>query len=108
MSKVVNLHFLELKPGVTEEEIEKFIIEELEPLSLEGIKRYSRKGDKGEGKGKYLGLLVFDSVEVRDKYFGSPSGEPATEELPDDWKEALQKVFTLTTWTFTDYVVIEK
>ena len=108
MSKVVSLHFLELKPGVTEEEIEKFIIEELEPLSLEGIKRYSLKGDKGEGKGKYLGLLVFDSVEVRDKYFGSPSGEPATEELPDDWKEALQKVFTLTTWTFTDYVVIEK
>ena len=70
MSKVIGLHFLELKPGVTEEEIEKFIIEELEPLSLEGVKRYSLKGDKGESKGTYLGLMVFDSVEVRNKYFG--------------------------------------
>ena len=107
MSKVIGLHFHELKPGVTEEELEKFIIEEMEPLSLEGVKRYSLKGDKGERKGQYLGLLVCDSVEVQDKYFGSPSGDPATEELPDDWKEALQKVFTLTTGTFTDYVLIE-
>lgn len=107
MSKVVSLHFHELKPGVTEEELEKFIIEEMEPLSLEGVKRYSLKGNKGERIGQYLGLLVLDSVEVRDKYFGSPSGDPATEELPDDWKKVLQKLYTLTTGTFTDYVLIE-
>jgi len=108
MSKVIGVHTHDLKPGVTEEEFEKFVIEEMEPLSLEGVKRYTLKGDKGEGKGKYLGLLVIDSVEIRDKYFGSPSGEPATEELPDDWKKALKKLYTLSTGTFTDYVVLEK
>jgi len=58
------------------------------------------------GRSSYLVLVVLESSEVRDKYFGSPSGEPATEEMADKWKAVLQKWDTFCTWAFTDYVEI--
>jgi hypothetical protein len=106
MSKVFGVHTYELKPGVTEEDFEKFITEEVNPLSFDAGKLYALKGDKGERKGKYLVLVVLESSEVRDKYFGSPEGEPATEEMADEWKAVLQKWDTFSAWTFTDYVEI--
>ena len=67
---------------------------------------YSLKEDRGEIKGKYLGLLVWESAEARDKYFGSSSGESPSNKLPEEWKMALQKLATLSTDTFTGYVII--
>jgi hypothetical protein len=108
MSKAFGVHTYELEPGVTEEDFEKFVIEEVHSLPTDFGEFYILKGDKGERKGKYAGLLVMENPEVRDKFFGSPSGEPASVEMSDEWKEVFQKWMTLTTYTFTDYVVIGK
>ena len=106
MSKVIGLHFHELKPGVTEEEFEEFVIEEVKHLTFEGCEHYSLIADRGQIKRKYLGLLVWESAEARDKYFGSNSGEPPSKEIPEEWKKALQQLATLSTDTFTGYAVI--
>ena len=82
------------------------MIEELNPNSVEFGELHILKGDKGKRKGKYIGLFVMQSTEVRDKYFGSPSGEPAKWEPPDEVKKLHKKWFSLVSFDFTDYVVI--
>ena len=79
MSKVFGMHMFALLPGAKADEFEKFVREELNPLlSLEGWKSYLVKGDRGDREGKYLWMIEFESVEVRDRLFPSP-GEVSKE-----------------------------
>jgi hypothetical protein len=79
MSKVFGMHMIALKPGVKAEDFEKFVAEEMYPLpSLEGLRFYLLKGDRGDREGKYLVVYEFESVEVRNRYFPSP-GEMSEE-----------------------------
>jgi len=80
MAKVFSVQSIEFKPGVTDQDVEKWAAElnSLPPLEWEW---YVAKGDKGSAKGKYAVVLVMDS-EVRDRYFGSPSGKPGSVQIP--------------------------
>mgnify|MGYP005652805137 CR=1 FL=1 len=68
MGKILNIHPLELKPGVDIKEFEKFVIEEFS-LFVTGKGNSFRvlKGIKGKDKDQYI--LVFD--QTRDFYFAS-------------------------------------
>jgi hypothetical protein len=79
MSKVFGMHMIALKPGVKAEDFEKFVTEEMYPLpSLEGLRFYLLKGDRGDRVGKYLAVFECESVAVRNRYFPSP-GEMSEE-----------------------------
>ena len=76
MGKILNIHPIELKPGVDIKEFEKFVIEEI-PLYVGGNDSSMRilKGIKGNAKDQYI--LVFD--QTRDLYF--TSAEEQTERM---------------------------
>jgi hypothetical protein len=115
MSKVFAMHMIAIKPGVKTEDFEKFVIEEVYPLpTLEGVKFYLLKGDRGDREGKYLAVYEFESVEVRDKYFPSPGeGTKEVEQFFESWAVAIEKWATFATSLavdviYTDYVVVDK
>jgi hypothetical protein len=68
MGKLYGVHTVELKPGVTGEEVEQFartLIAQMPPIS--GMRFALLKGDRGDHIGRYLWLIEFDSVEARDQ-----------------------------------------
>ncbi len=113
MSKVFGMHMIALKPGVKAEDFEKFVTKEMYPLpSLEGLKGYLLKGDRGDREGKYLMMYEFESVEARDRYFPSP-GETSKEaqRFFESYAAAMEKWATFATpldVIYTDYVVVGK
>ena len=107
MSKVFGIHTVELEPGVKAEDFERFVIEEAYPaVTFEGVEWYLAKGDKGERVGEYVAVYVFDSVEARDRFAGTP-GSPRPE-FSEEVKQVVAKYRTFCTWSFTDYVVVGK
>ena len=110
MSRVFGMHMIALKPGVKVEDFEKFVTEEVSLPSLEGLKGYLLKGDRGDREGRYLMMFEFESVEVRDRYFPSP-GEMSKEAQQAFEAEAvaMEKWETFATplsVIYTDYVVV--
>lgn len=68
MTKIMNIHPLELKPGVNPEEFERFVLEEMSQyVTGEGNSMRVLKGVKGNKKDQYV--LVFD--QDREYYFAS-------------------------------------
>jgi hypothetical protein len=78
MAKVLGMHTVELKPGVSEQEFEEFIKTDVLPVyrKVPGQTVHLLKGDRGERGGKYLVLIELESVERRDHIY-PPAG--------DDW-----------------------
>ncbi len=74
--KVISVHQFNLKPGADEKEFVRFIMDELAPYynKVEGQKAVLAKGDRGIRKGMYAFLLVFDSVEDRDRTYPPEGG----------------------------------
>jgi len=117
MAMVFGVHEIDLRPGVTAEEFERFLAQEYAPGAAPqpaGWKTYYLKGDRGDRAGKYLVLIAIDSVETRDHYFPAP-GElsAAAQQYFDQRSESEQavaaKLDTLVTpvgESYTDYVVI--
>jgi hypothetical protein len=107
MAKVVGIHTLELRPGVTEADFERFMLEERRKIpDLPGEKSYFVKGDRGEHVGKYLWIIEIESVETRDRLY--PGGE-LSEEARRSYetnKAVFEKGESLAARTFTDYVVL--
>lgn len=107
MAKVVCVHKPELKPGVSAEEFEKYVVEEMLPLYVNSpMDAYVLKGDKGERRGKFGLILVMDE-ETRDKYFGKPPSSGADFSVwTDEMKRVQQKYYSMVeSSNFTDYVV---
>ena len=110
MSKVFSMHMIALKPGVKAEDFEKFVTEVYPLRSLEGMKRYLLKGDRGDRVGKYLMMLEFESVEARDRLF------PAPGEMSKQAQQAFEaEAVAMEKWAafatpvgdiYTDYVVV--
>lgn len=71
MAKVLGLHSIELKPGVSEQEFEEFIRTEVIPLyrQVPGQTTHLLKGDRGKRSGKYLVLVELESTERRDHIY---------------------------------------
>lgn len=81
MTKVISIHEIELRPGVTAEEFERFLTAEYLPGVAPMPPGWSvtyLKGDRAERAGKFAVLFEMDSVEVRDRFFPN-SGELSTE-----------------------------
>ena len=117
MTKVISIHEIELHPGVTTEEFERFLTAEYLPGVAPmppGVSVAYLKGDRAERAGKFAVLFEVESVEVRDRFFPN-SGEPSAE--LQYWRgrrtaaqEALEeKMHTFAAEIgeiFTDYTVI--
>jgi len=114
MSKVFGMHMIALQPGVKAEDFEKFVIEEMYPLpSLDGMKVYLLKGDRGDREGKYLVVYELESVEFRDRYFPAPGemSKEAQQFFESTATAAMEKWATFVTpisVIYTDYVVVGK
>ena len=117
MTKVISIHEIELRPGVTTEEFERFLTAEYLPGVAPmppGVSVAYLKGDRAERAGKFAVLFEVDSVELRDRFFPR-SSEPSAE--LQYWRgrrtaaqEALEeKMHTFAAEIgeiFTDYIVI--
>ena len=84
--KVISVHQFNLKPGVDEMEFVHFIMGELAPYynKVEGQKAVLAKGDRGLRSGQYAFLLMFDSVEDRDRIYPPEGG------ISEDFEKILE------------------
>jgi hypothetical protein len=109
---VYGLHMVELSPGVTDEEFESFVLTKFLPgldgLDVPGVEFHLLKADRGEREGKFLFMMVFDSLETRGRYFpghNRPSAELLAIIKP---LQALSEVWDrLSEREKTDYVLLE-
>lgn len=80
MSRIYAIHEYELKRGVMSNEFESAIVNKLANLHMTGlVSKHLLRGYKGERKGKYAVLWIFESQEALEKLFGTetrPLPEP--------------------------------
>ncbi len=69
MAKVIGIHRLELKPGVTEEQVQALATQITREMQIPGGTVTLGQGDRGERAGQYVMIIEIDSVETRDRYF---------------------------------------
>ena len=117
---IVAVRDITLKDGVTVEEFERFAVEEFSPVfeqQVPGVKAFIMKGNRGDKKGSYSYVLIFDSVNTRDFYYpfehGGEESVPATSEKL--WLPAREAIYDKLvkyvdgigeTEGYTDYVVL--
>ena len=122
MAKLYGMHPIVLRPGVKEEDFERFLSEAMPKLRMyEGWKYYVLKGDRGDRTGRYLCLIEVESVEARDRYVPADNvmseevqkfGESLSEEERAFQEKFFEKNATFTpsiigeNTLYTDYVVI--
>ena len=86
MARLVGIHELELRPGVSPEAFEQFVVPALHAVPRrEGQALYILKGDRGVRAGKYVFVFDYADVEQRDR--DSPGSNQDSEELMA-WLEA--------------------
>jgi hypothetical protein len=113
MAKVLGIREVELNPGVSAEEFERFAVDAVARVPQgSGLRIYVVKGDRGDKAGTYLWITEIDSVEVRDRYWPAPD-QPSEEGVklspPADVMEQWQRLVapgTAGTYGFTDYVEV--
>ncbi len=74
---VYGVHDFEIRKGADTAKLDAMIREEFAPAwkqSDEGLRMAIMKGDRGERKGKYQLVYVFDSAADRDKFFPDEGG----------------------------------
>ena len=100
-----------LRPGVSEADFERFVTEQYYAMSrLSGEEGYLLKGDQGDRAGKYMLLIAYESVEVRNRR--STSGGELSREM-QKWLHSSLVQTTVTKWDslahtglYTSYVVL--
>jgi len=115
MPSVFGVFHIELRPGVKGEDLEKLYTEEIYPLAdaYEGMEILLLKGDKGARAGKYVQIITMESVEERNRLWGSPKDPPGSGEgRTTQVQEVYGKVAALAEMSgppgWTDYVVVDK
>jgi hypothetical protein len=113
-SSVVGFHVLTvtLHPDATMNQALDFLKNKYIPASeksFPGTKMYLLSGDRGENKFKIALMEVFESVQVRDKYYPtpdkpSPEGEAANKMLQDSLGD-MSKLFLDYSRTYTDWII---
>ena len=84
MGKVYGLHTLQLRPGVTGDDFERFVANNIEQWpTIPGWRIALLKGDRGDQVGQYLSLVELDSIEARDRV--SPTGGMEETEEGRQW-----------------------
>lgn len=100
-----------LRPGVSEADFERFVTERYYAMSrLSGEEGYLLKGDRGDRAGKYMLLIAYDRVEVRNRR--STSGGQLSREM-QQWADSSLVQTTVAQWDslahtglYTSYVVL--
>ena len=112
MTRVLGMHEIELNPGVSEEDFENFVLNEMSAgPAYPGWSLRLLKGDKGARKGKYLIVFDIESVEARDRLDESSE---ENEQFNKEWEPLFQKWSTFSPTDFgkhqnyTDYLELEK
>jgi hypothetical protein len=107
MAKIVSIHMLAPRKGVTDDDFEQFVKEEWYPnfVPPKGAVGYLLKGMKGDRQGRYAWIWEFESIELAERIesedlWRRPAGNEA---VMAKWG-AVEKGFGV---IFTDYVVIE-
>src|SRR4051812_38026841 len=90
MAKVYGIHQIELNPGVTAEEFERFITGKGAALLRGGPKTAILRGDRGARTGRYLMIVEFESEDARNQAY-PVADAPPTETL-ESVSEAQQKL----------------
>ena len=113
-----SVHEMTLKPGVSNSDFEKFILNEWIPPynELKGMHVYLTQGDRGVRvkPADYALVIVWASVEDRDRVYppsGQTSAEIANIHQQKGSSEKWEKFSSMATGvgeTFTDYVVLSK
>lgn len=104
-AEVIAYRELHLKEGVKVEEFEKFVTGELTPTfeqNVPGVRAIVMKGERGEKKGVYVLLLIFDSVNTRNFYF--PTEQHGETNMPEEalrlWRPGQEMLIE----KFDDYI----
>lgn len=88
MGKVYGLHTLQLNPGVTGEDFERFAASNIKQWPIMPGWRFSLlKGDRGDEVGQYLALVELDSIKARDRV--APTGRLEESEEGRQWVTAV-------------------
>ena len=70
--EVISVHGIQLKSDINSSEFENWVINYWNPAMegvFPGVKSFITMGDnRGEAKGKYAYVLIFDSLKTRDAY----------------------------------------
>ena len=117
---IVAVRDVTLKDGVSAEAFERFAVEKFTPVfehQVPGVKAFIMKGDRGDKKGSYSYVLIFDSANTRNFYYpfehGGEESVPATSEplwLPAReaiYQELVKYVDGIgETAGYTDYLVL--
>jgi heme-degrading monooxygenase HmoA len=112
----MGIHILELKPGVSAGEFEKFAQEELSGYfhKTPGLTHHVYKGIKGDRTDKYLLVFKFEGNEALEHFYSSDEEKSEVykqenEENPDNIKlaEKLMSMVSGFTIDFTDYIKID-
>lgn len=110
---VYSMRPIELREGIDAANFEAFVKDEFKNAfskPTHGIRAFIAKGDRGKAKGEYKIVVVFDSKEVRNKYFPVEDGD-AAESLQEDATPmqiaALQKLSTfVNVGEYSDFAAI--
>jgi hypothetical protein len=119
--KIMEFRELTLLPTTNTAELERFAREQLTPTfnnQVPGVESYIIQGQRGDNKGQYVHLLVFDSERTRDFYFPyEHSGEAEIQgEALSLWRPGqIMLLDSLSKYTeplqessgYTDYIFIE-
>lgn len=106
MVRIIAIHEYELREGINHEEFERMLKEKLKDLNMEGlISKHTLKGYKGERKGKYAVLWIFESQEMLEKLFGTENeplkGPPSFMAYENFLRKYIER--DPTQITYTDY-----
>jgi hypothetical protein len=109
MGKVIGILPVRLKPGVSQEEFERFTREVVYPATQRSDISFSLlKGERGPRAGQYVLMAEISDIAARDAYWphiDEPS--PAGQQLLGDWAEQWF-AFVEHEDATTDYVVINR
>src|SRR6478736_2783734 len=88
MGKAYGLHTLQLNPGVTGEDFERFAASNIKQWPIMPGWRFSLlKGDRGDEVGQYLALVELESIEARDRV--APNGRLEDTDEGRQWVTAV-------------------
>jgi hypothetical protein len=111
---VIGFHTLTitLNPDATMNQVLDFFASKYIPAAeknFPGTKMYLLSGDRGENKSKVALMEVFESVQIRDRYYpapdkSSPEAEAATAKMQDSLGD-MNKLVVGYTDSYTDWVI---
>ncbi len=108
MAKIFSVFPIELKPGVSDAEVEAFMRDpQNERYNPPGMTWHFAKADRGERKGKYAFILEFESVETRDHIMPIEDSAPADKYTQERFMLLFAAMDKLISFTFSgDYISI--